>query len=297
MAADVVLPAVSYLEDWGTHVAAYQPEQQAIGVQQPLMEKLYADTRGLGDIVLELLKGVKPDVYKNFPDYYAYLKNAHSALPAAYKKTGAKGDDAWNYSLQKGMIKIASGNKSLSAKLVAFADPAPANVDTKYAYQLVPSARLGLWDGRHANLPWLQEAPDQISKLVWGSWAEIHPSTAKKLGIKHGSMIKVESEHGSLTAQAVLIKSVHPDVIAIPMGQGHEEYGRYAKGRGINPLKILNPTKEAKTGALAMYATRVNVSGTGKSEVVVRLGSSDTQAGRRFVITVPVDQYNRTEGV
>jgi len=297
MAADVVLPAVSYLEDWGTHVAAYQPEQQAIGVQQPLMEKLYADTRGLGDIVLELLKGVKPDVYKNFPDYYAYLKNAHSALPAAYKKTGAKGDDAWNYSLQKGMIKIASGNKSLSAKLVAFADPAPANVDTKYAYQLVPSARLGLWDGRHANLPWLQEAPDQISKLVWGSWAEIHPSTAKKLGIKHGSMIKVESEHGSLTAQAVLIKSVHPDVIAVPMGQGHEEYGRYAKGRGINPLKILNPTKEAKTGALAMYATRVNVSGTGKSEVVVRLGSSDTQAGRRFVITVPVDQYNRTEGV
>jgi len=292
-----VLPAASYLEDWGTHVAAYQPEQQAIGVQQPLMEKLYADTRGLGDIVLELLKGVNNDIYKNFPDYYAYLKNAHSALPAAYKKTGAKDDDAWNYSLQKGMIKVTSGKKALSAKPVAFADPAPAQNDSKYTYQLVPSARLGLWDGRHANLPWLQEAPDQISKVVWGSWAEIHPATAKQLGIKHGSIIKVESEHGSVTVQAVLIKSVHPDVIAIPMGQGHDDYGRYAKGRGVNPLKILNPAKEAKTGGLAMYATRVNVSSTGKSEVVVRLGASDTQVGRRFVITVPVDQYNRTEGV
>ena len=94
----------------------------------------------------------------------------------------------------------------------------------------------------------------------------------------------------------MVIKSIHPDVIAIPMGQGHEEYGRYAKGRGVNPLKLLSPVKEEKTGELAMYATRVNVSSTGKKDLVVRLGASDTQVGRRFVVTVPVDQYQRTEG-
>jgi molybdopterin-containing oxidoreductase family iron-sulfur binding subunit len=80
------------------------------------------------------------------------------------------------------------------------------------------------------------------------------------------------------------------------MGQGHEEYGRYAKGRGANPLKLLNPIKEENTGELASYATRVKVSPTGQKEVVVRLGASDTQAGRRFVVTVPVEQYQRTEG-
>jgi len=299
LTADVVLPAASYLEDWGTHVVPYQPTQSVIGVQQPLMEKLYADTHGLGDIVLELLKGINSNVYKAFPDYYAYLKNAHSALPAAYKKTGANNDDAWNYSLQNGFIKVATGNKNLQGKALAFSDPAPAPVaeGAKFNYQLVPSARLGMWDGRHANLPWLQEAPDQISKVVWDSWAEIHPTTAAKLGIKHGDYIKVESEHGSVTVQAVVIKAVHPDVIAIPLGQGHEEYGRYAKGRGVNPLKILNPVAEAKTGSLAMYATRVSVTPTGHSDAVVRLGASDTQAGRRFVVTVPVDQFNRTEGV
>ena len=290
MAADVVLPAASYLEDWGTHVAAYQPEQTSIAVQQPLMEKLYADTKGLGDIVLDLLKGVKKDVYSVFPDYYAYLKNAHAAMPAELNK------DAWNTVLQNGMIKVANGSASLSAKVPAISDPAPEGGDSKFNYQFVPSARLGLWDGRHANLPWLQEAPDQISKLVWDSWVEVHPSTAAKLGIKHGSIVNVESEHGTVKVQAVVIKSIHPDVIAIPMGQGHEEYGRYAKGLGVNPLKLLNPTKEEKTGELAMYATRVNVSATGDDEVVVRLGASDTQAGRRFVVTVPVDQYQRTEG-
>jgi anaerobic selenocysteine-containing dehydrogenase len=296
MAADVVLPSASYLEDWGTHVAAYQPEQSAIGVQQPLMEKLYSDTKGFGDIVLDLLKVAKKDVYSVFPDYYAYLKNAYSAMPAKLKPAGVSAKEAWNTVLQNGLIEVATGKGSLSATVPSFSDPAPEAADAKYAYQFVPSARLGLWDGRHANIPWLQEAPDQISKVVWGSWAELHPSTAEKLGIKHGSIINVESEHGSVKVQAVVIKSIHPDVIAIPMGQGHEEYGRYAKGLGVNPLKLLNPTKEEKTGELAMYATRVNASTTGQKEVVVRLGSSDTQAGRRFVVTVPVDQYQRTEG-
>ena len=296
MAADVVLPAASYLEDWGTHVAAYQPKESAIGVQQPLMEKLYAETKGFGDILLDMLKVAKKDVYNTFPDYYAYLKNAHAAMPAELKPAGSSDADAWNAALQNGLITVATGSKALSAKAVSFSDPAPASGDSKFSYQLVASARLGMWDGRHANLPWLQEAPDQISKMVWDSWAEIHPSTAEKLGIKHGSIINVESEHGTAKVQAVIIKTVHPDVIAIPMGQGHEEYGRYAKERGVNPLKLLNPTKEEKTGELALYATRVNASPTGQKEVVVRLGASDTQAGRRFVVTVPVEQYQRTEG-
>ncbi|WP_455206601.1 molybdopterin-containing oxidoreductase family protein [Kaarinaea lacus] len=296
MAADVVLPAASYLEDWGTHVAAYQPEQTAIGVQQPLMEKLYAETKGFGDIMLDLLKVAKTDVYSAFADYYAYLKNAYTAMPSDYKLAGMSDSESWNTALQNGLIKVTNGSKSLSVKVVSFDDPGPAESDSKFAYHFVPSARLGMWDGRHANLPWLQEAPDQISKVVWDSWAEIHPATAEKLGIKHGSIINVASEHGTVKVQAVLIKAIHPDVIAIPMGQGHDEYGRYAKGRGANPLKLLNPVKEETTGELAMYATRVNASPTGQKEVVVRLGSSDTQAGRRFVVTVPVEQYQRTEG-
>ncbi len=296
MAADVVLPAASYLEDWGTHVAAYQPQQTAISMQQPLMEKLYAETRGFGDIVLDLLKVAKKDVYSAFADYYAYLKNAHAALPAEYKEAGMTDGDAWSAALQKGLVNVATGSMSLPVKPVSFGDPAPADSGGKFAYHFVPSARLGMWDGRHANLPWIQEAPDQITKVVWDSWAEIHPLTAQKLGIKNGSIINVESEHGTAKVQAVLIKAIHPDVIAIPMGQGHEEYGRYAKGRGANPLKLLNPVKEETTGELAMYATRVNASPTSQKEVVVRLGASDTQAGRRFVVTVPVEQYQRTEG-
>ena len=299
MQADVVLPASSFLEDWGTHIAAYQPEQQVLGMQQPLMEKLNKDTKGLGDILLGLLKQVKKDEYGQYPDYYAYLRHAFASMPSGLlssQKSGATTEEqAWNNALQKGVVSISSDNKSLNDKVAEFASPAPAAAGSGQ-YHLMPSPRLGLWDGRHANLPWLQEAPDQISKVVWDSWAEIHPTTAAKLGIESGNIIKVKSDEGEVTLKAILIRGIHPDVISIPLGQGHTEYGRYAKGLGVNPLKIISPSKEEKTGEMAMFATRVTVSKTDMKDVIVKLGSSDTQMGRKFVVTVPVEQVKRTEG-
>jgi molybdopterin-containing oxidoreductase family iron-sulfur binding subunit len=162
---------------------------------------------------------------------------------------------------------------------------------------LIPSARLGLWDGRHANLPWLQEAPDQISKVVWDSWAELHPETAARLGIKQGDAIKIASAHGSIEARVYIYKGVHKGAVAVPLGQGHKGYGRYANGIGVNPLKIINPVTDGKTGELAMFATRVSVSAAGNSsDELVRLGGSDTQVGRKLVATISADVFERTEG-
>ena len=294
--ADVILPAASYLEDWGTHVAAYHSEQPAISMQQPLMEKLYETTRGFGDVLLALLQNKNKDKYGQYADYYAYLRHAFSAMPASYKENPASEEHSWNAVLQKGVIKVQTTDESLSTSIAEIDTPTIPASDSAYPLTLVPSVRLGLWDGRHANLPWLQEAPDQIAKVVWDSWAEIHPSTAKKLGIEQGSIIKVSSKHGEVTLKAVLLKGLHPDVVAIPMGQGHTEYGRFAKGLGVNPLKILAPEQEQKTGELAMYATNVKITDTGKKDTVVKIGSTDTQMGRKLVGTVPVEQVRRTEG-
>jgi len=294
--ADLVLPLSSYLEDWGTHVAATQGERPAISMQQPLMEPLYADTKGLGDILLELLKTGNKAEYSQYPDYYAYLRHAFSTMPDAFKAAGANDEAAWQSALQTGIISVATSATQLSNNKVEIQEPKLDEANAQYPLHLLPTARLGLWDGRHANLPWLQEAPDQIAKVVWGSWAEIHPETAAKFGIKQGDLIKVSSAHGDVTVQAVVIHSVHKDVVAIPMGQGHSEYGRFASNIGVNPMQLLAPDSDSKTGELAMYSTRVNVTNTNKHEVLVRMGSSDTQMGRRFVRTISAKQLGRTEG-
>jgi len=292
--ADLVLPLASALEDWGTHVSPIQTGESEISVQQPLMEKLYSETRGFGDIMLALLKVRKSNAYSGFDDYYAYLRNAVKNMPAGTKKKSLSDD--WALALQTGVLAVQGQSGRLNSRSVPISMPEVSD-DQAYPLHLIPSARLGLWDGRHANLPWLQEAPDQITKVVGDSWAELHPSTAARLGIKQGDAVNITSAHGSIEARVYIYKGIQKDAVSVPMGQGHEAYGRYAKGVGVNPMKIVNPAVDSKTGEMALFATRVSVSASGNSsDELIRLGGSETQVGRKLVATISADVFERTEG-
>jgi menaquinone reductase, molybdopterin-binding-like subunit len=124
---------------------------------------------------------------------------------------------------------------------------------------LLPYASQAFLDGSLAHLPWLQELPDVLSTAMWSSWVEINPKTADRLHIVEGDVVEVASQHGSLRAPALVSPGIAPDVIAMPVGQGHETFTRYASGRGANPIAILAPLVDEATGALAWAATRVRV--------------------------------------
>ncbi len=285
MQSDLVLPLASSLEDWGTHVASYQPAGSIIGFQQPLMERMSDDVHGIGDLLLDLLKMVSPGKYSAFDDYYAYLRNAVASVKDETASKTSSFDDYWDETLSSGQIALKAITKKLNITLPK-EDISIKLEDDEYPLHLLPSPRMGLYDGRHANLPWLQESPDQISKVVWDSWAEIHPETAEALTVNHGDIIKISSRSGTIEVKAYLTNAIHKDAIAVPLGQGHTEYGRYARGIGVNPLTILDIKKEKKTGELAMYATRVKIEKTTGSGTIVRLGATDFQHGRQFVRTV-----------
>jgi hypothetical protein len=66
---------------------------------------------------------------------------------------------------------------------------------------------------------------------------------------------------------AVIAPGIAPDIVAMPVGQGHRTFTRFASGRGENPVDLLAPVKESATGALAWAATRVRVSRVGPADV------------------------------
>jgi len=47
--------------------------------------------------------------------------------------------------------------------------------------------------------------------------------------------------------------------VSMAIGDGHTHYGRFASGRGANPISILAPVREKSTGRLALGATRVRL--------------------------------------
>jgi anaerobic selenocysteine-containing dehydrogenase len=105
--------------------------------------------------------------------------------------------------------------------------------------------------------------PDPLTSAMWSSWVEINPTTAEQLGIGEGDVVEVASAHGTLRTGAVLSPGIAPDLVAMPAGQGHRSFTRYASGRGENPVDLLAPVTDVATGSPAWAATRVRISRVG----------------------------------
>ncbi|MFQ5748033.1 MAG: molybdopterin dinucleotide binding domain-containing protein [Planctomycetota bacterium] len=118
---------------------------------------------------------------------------------------------------------------------------------------------LPLAGGIGAELPFLQEILDPGLEERWETWVEIHPGTAKSLGLNDGDKVAVSSAHGSIRARLRTTRRVVPGVAAIPVGQGKRAAGRWARDRGANPLEILSPAREALSRLPDLGATLVRV--------------------------------------
>jgi anaerobic selenocysteine-containing dehydrogenase len=144
-----------------------------------------------------------------------------------------------------------------------------------YMLHMYPSAAFA--DGRAAHLPWLQEMPDPMTTVMWGSWVEINTETAHKLGIQEGDVLTIRSPQGRVELPAFLYPALRPDVIAIPVGQGHTQYGRWAANRGANPLVLSASALDAASGSIVQTGVRVSVTSTGRHEPLIRFGASDAR--------------------
>ena len=150
----------------------------------------------------------------------------------------------------------ARGEKTF---LPHFEKPRWVGDEKDYPFYLIDYKLMTTAEGRGANQPYLQEIFGPHLKEKWDSWVEINPETAQKMGIKDGDLIWVESIAGKLKGKARLFPGTHPNCIHIPYGQGHKAYGRWAKGRGINPNDLLVREYDYLGGFASYFSTRVKV--------------------------------------
>ena len=133
----------------------------------------------------------------------------------------------------------------------------PTESTTGLFLHIFPSIQF--FDGRMANRPWSQEIPDSTAKAVWGSWAEIHPDRARALAVRSGQVLSITTASGKVEVPALISDWVHPDVVAVMIGQGHTTFGRYASGVGANPLTLLDGRADPASGGPMVGGVPVNV--------------------------------------
>ena len=177
-----------------------------------------------------------------------------------------------------GLEKPAAQDGFLQA--LSQVSPQFAGDPAQYPLYLLPFPSPVLGEGSGANRPWLQETPDPMTTVMWNSWVEIHPDTARELGVKSDDVVKITSPAGEVEAVVYEYPAIQPDVIAIPLGQGHTALGRYAQGRGVNVLDLL-VNQQNESGNLAFAATRVKVTPTGKTQRLARFESREGIYGKK----------------
>ncbi len=261
---DLILPDNHWLESWGDAVSV--PGQ--LSLQQPTLDPVF-DTKATTDVLIELAKKDTALASRyNVTDYRTW-----------YISKFAGGSSAFTTALTKPMVAGSPLVAATTKGATIAASPAPALASTTGEYFLVvyPSPTLG--DGRGANKPWLQELPDPVTKLAWQSWVEVHPQTFKKLGLKEGQHLTVETAAGKITAPVYRYMGVRPDTVAVALGQGHSGYGRFAQNIGVNALDLLASGWDT-AGGLALTTTKAKVTvGADVSQLVTTEGSA-RQHGR-----------------
>ena len=131
----------------------------------------------------------------------------------------------------------------------------------------------------------MQELPDPMTSITYASWVEMNPKTAKDMKVMEGDVVQVESAFGKVKSRVHIYPAIMPDVVAMPMGQGHSSFGRYAKDRGSNPIQILAPAKDRKSGAFAWAATRVKITKTKERIQFAKTAGHDRMLGRNIYET------------
>jgi len=228
-----------YLESW-SDARAYDG---TISIIQPMIAPLY-DGHSAHRIFQSLLDNPQASSYD------AVVANA---------KTNMKGDfaTAWRKALHDGWVDgtAFTGASKTPAKA---ATPQPLTQSPSGSVEISFRADPSLYDGRYANVGWLQELPKQITNLSWDNAALMSFATMESLKLEQSDAIEIDA-NGRKAIAPVLMVPGHPDgSITVHLGFGRgPEAGRVGPAVGFN--SYLLRTSDAP---LSTFATVKKVEGT-----------------------------------
>jgi anaerobic selenocysteine-containing dehydrogenase/Fe-S-cluster-containing dehydrogenase component len=282
--AHLVLPRHTFYESWGD----YSPRKSVRGLLQPTMGALF-NSRQLENFLIST--GKKLFGEKPFPwsDFYELLQESWSS-----QNRGAAAEGAWEQSLQRGgaweekpgEVFQAAPAATGSSSAPSGTPPAPAKGFHFFAYPTIQ-----FYDGRSANRPFLQELPDPLTQVTWGAWIEINPETARQNKIEKGDVLRLTSPHGVLQAPAFPYPGIPANVLAMPLGHGHTNNGRYARDESGNPVQVIPPELDPASGGLVWAVSGVTLEKAGKFIHVANVDGSLYQHGRGLAQSVTLQGY------
>jgi anaerobic selenocysteine-containing dehydrogenase len=274
--SDYVFPDHHGLEAWGYQRGSGSSQSVLSGLQ-PVVSPFY-DTRATADVFIAAaaLAGGSAAEALPFTDEVAFIQskltNLVSESDGSFVAPEINTFSAY-FQQHGGWWKKTADTaaSSASGSLGNTLDMQSAEFAGEGEFLFLPYVSPTLGENG-ANKPWLQELADPMTTVMWNTWVEINPETAHELGVENDDVVRIISEAGEVEAPVYLYPAIRPDVIAMPFGQGHTAYGRYAQGRGVNPADLLSAHFN-EAGDLAFAGMKVRIEKSGRKQPLSRLES------------------------
>ena len=268
-----VIPALHPLESWGDARA----HDGTVTFIQPLISPLYSGASEVETLAAFLGEGDR---------------TAYTQLRAFWQSQ--RPDDFalnWEKWLADGFIGGTATPPEKPAVrhdqiLAAAMQVAPADSSAGLEINIVPDYRV--WDGRFANVSWLQELPDPVTKLTWENAALVAPVTARKLGLRQGDRVEL-GLRGPPAHATVLIAPGHAeDAITASFGYGRRGAGEaLCRGLGFD-------TSSLRHTDAPWFSPGLTVTPVGKRARLAQTQEHHSMEGRLIAATTTVEKLKET---
>jgi len=224
------LPLSHALESWSDARAV----DGTTSLIQPVIRQLYA-SRSIHQIVDMMLGEADPP-----PD-----AAVRATWTAAF---GSEFDNRWRRTLYDGFI---DGTAATPLALTAKAPPPPER-EADHNLEIVFQPDPCVWDGRFANVAWLQELPKPLTKITWDNVVAVSPAIAAEVGLNNGDMVDITVEGRTLRGPVWIVPGQAARTVALTFGYGRRGGGDIAQGRGYDAFALRpGETIWSARGALA----------------------------------------------
>ncbi|MBC7742347.1 MAG: TAT-variant-translocated molybdopterin oxidoreductase [Bdellovibrionaceae bacterium] len=260
-------------------------------IHQPLIRTMY-DTRSfqLSLMTWAFIANVGPKRLITYETFYDYLRAFTKEEMFSKHASGRDFETFWNDLLQKGMVgEEASGGGARGFRGDAFTNIKKKTASSPYELALYQKVQIG--DGTLANIAWLHELPDPVTKIVWDNYACVSIKAAENLKLKEGDLVEVKVGDKKITIPAHIQPGLHDEVVAIAVGYGRTMAGKVGNKVGQDAYILSSVVNDE----VLFAGLPVEIKKAGGHYDLVTTQGHDSMEGRQIVVTATNKDYEQNK--
>lgn len=279
--AHYLIPAGNSMESW----TDFEFQKGVFSIGQPTIRPMY-ETRSLQESLLAWAAKSPSVPAKLKVSWFDYLQTHWKT--DVFKKAGVSKsfDDAWYDVLQTGVAGKSAGAKG-SGRNFSGSALSSTRAGKVSGYELALYTTVQLGDGKFANVSWLQELPDVVTKIVWDNYLCVSIETAKKEHLSEGSMVELTVGKTSVAVPVHIQPGQADGVLGLAIGYGQKRIGKVGSEIGVDAFQF----GDYQDGRSVFSGLAAAIKKTGEKYSLVSTQTHHSMEGRQIIAEATNEEF------